>query len=109
MTGSVRKHFRLRNAPRVVLMLASCFVYVAAAAGQKNLVVITLLTAVSSICSIAQAQTSSASEPDYSHVNDFLDGRRTLLAINDLTIGGLVLPTSDGTKIDDKNIYAARL
>jgi hypothetical protein len=86
-------------------MLASCFVYVAAAAGQKNLVVITLLTAVSSICSIAQAQTSSASEPDYSHVNDFLDGRRTLLAINDLTIGGLVLPTSDGTKIDDKNIY----
>jgi hypothetical protein len=64
-----------------------------------------LVAVVSSICSIAQAQTSGASEPDYSHVNDFLGGRRTLLAVNDLTIGGLVLPTSDGTKIDDKNIY----
>jgi hypothetical protein len=42
MTGSVRKHFRLRNALRVVLTLASCFVYVAAAAGQKNLEVIDL-------------------------------------------------------------------
>ena len=67
--------------------------------------IVFLLAAVSSMCSIARAQTSTASEPDYSHVQDFLDGRRTLLAVNDLTIGGLVLPTSDGTKIDDKNIY----
>ncbi|MBV9303840.1 MAG: hypothetical protein JOY53_17160 [Acidobacteriaceae bacterium] len=54
---------------------------------------------------MVRAQTVTASEPDYSKVNDFLDGRRTLLAINDLEIGGLVLPTSDGTKIDDKSIY----
>ncbi|MBV9303841.1 MAG: hypothetical protein JOY53_17165 [Acidobacteriaceae bacterium] len=54
---------------------------------------------------ITSAQILSASEPDYSKVNDFLDGRRTLLAINDIIIGGLVLPTSDGTKIDDKSIY----
>jgi hypothetical protein len=64
-----------------------------------------LLAVLGSTCSIAPAQTVTASEPDYSHVDDFLDGRRTLLAINDLIIGGLVLPTSDGTKIDDKNIY----
>ncbi|MBV9033903.1 MAG: hypothetical protein JO182_05365 [Acidobacteriaceae bacterium] len=50
-------------------------------------------------------QTSNAPEPDYSNVSDILDGRRTLLTINDVVIGGLVLKTSDGTKIDLKDIY----
>lgn len=64
-----------------------------------------LLAVLCSAGVLAPAQTSTALEPDYSKVSDFLDGRRTLLAINDLIIGGLVLPTSDGTKIDDKKIY----
>jgi hypothetical protein len=40
VTGSVREHLRVRNS--IVLMLASCFVYAAAAAGEKNLEVIDL-------------------------------------------------------------------
>ena len=47
-----------------------------------------------------------SSQPDYSNVSDILDGRRTLVTVNDLVIGGLVLQTSDGTKIEDKNIYS---
>src|SRR5215831_12265258 len=31
-----------------------------------------------------------AQGPDYSNVNDFLNGRRTLLAIDDLVIAGLI-------------------
>ncbi len=55
----------------------------------------------------AYAQTAELSEqPDYSNVKDILDGRRTLVAVDDLTVGGLVLKTSDGTKIEDKNIYS---
>lgn len=71
----------------------------------RSILGVFLLALVSSISPAAQAQTSKATQPDYSQVSDFLDGRRTLLAINDLTIGGLVLPTSDGTKIDEKNLY----
>src|SRR5690349_17625434 len=44
-------------------------------------------------------------QPDYSGVNDVLDGRRSLVAVNDVVIGGLVFKTSDGTKIEDQNIY----
>jgi hypothetical protein len=51
-------------------------------------------------------QTTNASEqPDYSNIIDILDGRRTLLAVNDVVIGGLVLKTSDGTQIDPKDIH----
>ena len=50
------------------------------------------------------AQQSNAAEPDFSNVKDILQGRRTLLSVNDLLIGGTVLKTSDGTKIEDKNI-----
>ncbi len=53
----------------------------------------------------ARAQTSAASEPDYSKVDDFLDGQRTLFSINDVMIGGLVLPTDDGTKIPESDVY----
>jgi hypothetical protein len=48
----------------------------------------------------------ASDQPDYSKVNDILDGRRTLVAVNDLAVGGLVLKTSDGTQIEDKNIYS---
>lgn len=50
------------------------------------------------------AQQSNAAEPDYSNVKDILQGRRTLLSVNDLVIGGTVLKTSEGTKIEDNNI-----
>jgi hypothetical protein len=53
---------------------------------------------------VAAAQQSAAVQPDYSNVTDILQGRRTLLSVNDLVIGGTVLKTSDGTKIEDKNI-----
>jgi len=49
----------------------------------------------------SQAQQSN---PDYSGVKDILGGRRFLLSVNDLVIGGSVLKTSEGTKIEDKNI-----
>ena len=56
------------------------------------------------IISTAQAQESNAGDPDYSSVSDILRGRRTLLSINDLVIGGTVMKTRDGTKIEDKDI-----
>ncbi len=48
---------------------------------------------------------NTAQQPDYSDVNDILEGRRTLVTINDLVLGGLVLKTSDGTNIKDSDIY----
>ncbi len=68
---------------------------------QKALVTI-LCSGAFSVC----AQLPSASPPpDYSNVDDILDGRRTLVAVNDLVIGGLVLKTSSGTKINPNDIY----
>ena len=63
-----------------------------------------LLAILLAIFSTAGAQQSNAADPDYSGVKDILQGRRTLLSINDLIIGGTVLKTSAGTKIEDKNI-----
>jgi hypothetical protein len=63
-----------------------------------------LLVLILSITSAGYVQQLNAAEPDYSGVKDILRGRRTLLAINDLVIGGSVLKTSEGTKIEDKNI-----
>ncbi|HZR17084.1 MAG TPA: VCBS repeat-containing protein, partial [Verrucomicrobiae bacterium] len=55
---------------------------------------------------IAYAQTSNAStDPDFSNVNDILEGRRTLLSINDIVVGGLVMKTSDGTKVNPSDMY----
>ncbi len=51
-----------------------------------------------------EAQQLNAADPDYSAVTDILRGRRTLLQINDLIIGGTVLKTSGSTQIEDKNI-----
>ena len=45
-----------------------------------------------------------AQNPDYSKVNDYLNGQRTLLSVNDLVVGGLVLKTDNGTKIPPENI-----
>ena len=56
------------------------------------------------IFSTVEAQQSNAADPDYSGVKDILQGRRTLLSINDLIIGGTVLKTSGSTQIEDKNI-----
>ncbi len=54
----------------------------------------------------AHAQTANtAGQPDYSNVNDILDGQRSLVSVDDVVIGGLVLKTSDGTKIKDSDIY----
>src|SRR4051812_35079107 len=50
------------------------------------------------------AQRSDAADPDYSNVKDILQGRRTLLSVNDLGIGGTVLKTSDDSKVEHKNI-----
>ncbi len=63
-----------------------------------------LLAILLGVISIAQAQDSNAADPDYSGVKDILRGRRTLLSINDLVIGGTLMKTSDGTKIEDKDI-----
>ncbi len=63
-----------------------------------------LLVVMLSIVLAGRAQQSNAADPDYSGVKDILRGRRTLLSINDLVIGGTVLKTSDGTKIENKNI-----
>jgi FG-GAP-like repeat len=57
------------------------------------------------LCAGAFNACAQGQQPDYSNVNDILGGRRTLVAVNDVAIGGLVFKTSDGTKIDDKNIY----
>ena len=63
--------------------------------------VLTLLTVVP----VVHAQQASAADPDYSGVKDILHGRRSLVAVDDLVIGGSVLKTSEGSKIEDKNIY----
>ncbi len=63
-----------------------------------------LLLVMLSIVLAGRAQQSNAADPDYSGVKDILRGRRTLLSINDLVIGGTVLKTNDGSKIEDKNI-----
>ena len=59
MTGSVKEHLRVRNALSVVLMLARCFVYVGAAAGQKNLEVIDL-SSTSSAKEVGEARAAFA-------------------------------------------------
>src|SRR5436305_6477108 len=63
-----------------------------------------LLAILLGMVSIAQAQQSNSADPDYSRVSDILRGRRTLLSINDLVLGGTLMKTSDGTKIEDKDI-----
>jgi hypothetical protein len=63
-----------------------------------------LLVVMLSIVLAGRAQQANAADPDYSGVKDILRGRRTLLSIDDLVIGGTVLETSDGTKIQDRNI-----
>ncbi len=64
-----------------------------------------LLVVMLCIVLAGRAQQSNAADPDYSGVKDILRGRRTL-SINDLVVGGTVLKTSDGSKIEDKNISA---
>lgn len=56
--------------------------------------------------SVACAQKENGqANPDFSNVKDILDGRRTLVSISDIVIGGLVMKTSDGTNIDPASIY----
>ncbi len=50
------------------------------------------------------AGVSRSQTPDYSNVNDYLNGQRTLLSVNDFAVGGVLFKTNDGTQIPSDNI-----
>ncbi|MBV9268017.1 MAG: hypothetical protein JO061_17750, partial [Acidobacteriaceae bacterium] len=66
----------------------------------------TLLAVLLGAVCFSNAQSSNAAaNPDFSNVDDILNGRRTLATVDDIVIGGLMIKTDDGTKIDPSKMY----
>lgn len=64
-----------------------------------------LVFSLATFLSLASCHSLDAQGPDYSKVNDFLNGRRTLLQNQDLAIGGLIAPVTGNSEVKDSDVY----